>query len=316
LPINNVIDLTETVMWETKCREEDMEVLSNKLLSLQNNLSNLSHEKSVVQAKLTDLDQLVGQLLLTNESLVARLSNRHSAAAQPSSSNQNSMGRKPKYSQSNNFPNNSVHTLLTSASFRDKEEASNYSLHSGSLGSTQPPDHLQNMHRMYVDLAKNITGESRPSNGDQRTGTLMSRRGEKGNISSFASQQHETCEEGDRPEYEDHNLSHSRDFMTQEDGDALESFHDGYSSSFIRGGNSPNSGRGRDRDIPEMDLQGVISSLEEEFSTLNYQYRQVLSNITAKVPGSEIPQETELVHIIQKLHKKGEQLRTLKSPHK
>jgi hypothetical protein len=304
-------------MWETKCREEDMDVLSNKLLSLQNNLSNLNHEKSVVQAKLTDLDQLVGQLLLTNESLVSRLSNRHSAAAQPSSSNQNSMSRKSKYSQSNNFTNNSVHTLLTSASFRDKDETSNYSLHAGSLGSTQPTDHLQNMHRMYVDLAKNITGESGPTNGDQRMGTLMSRRGEKGNMSSFASQQHEpSYEENDRSEYEGHNLSQSRDFMTQENGDAFESFHDGYSSSFIRGGNSPDPGRGRDREIPEKDLQGVISSLEEEFSVLNYQYRQVLSNITAKVPGSEIPQETELVHIIQKLHKKGEQLRTLKSPHK
>lgn len=315
-------------MWETKCREEDMDVLSNKLLSLQNNLSNLSHEKSVVQAKLTDLDQLVGQLLLTNESLVARLSNRHSVAAQPSSSNQNSISRKSKYSQSNNFPNNSAHTLLSSASFRDKGDASNYSSHAGSLGSTQPPEHLQNMHRMYVDLAKNITGESGSdqlhsglSNSDQRMGTLMSRRGEKGNASSFASQYHgPEYEENDRSEYESHNLSQSRDFTAQDNGDAFESFHDGYSSSFIRGGNSPNTGRGRDRDrdIPEKekDLQGVISSLEEEFNVLNYQYRQVLSNITARVPGSEIPQETELVHIIQKLHKKGEQLRTLKSPHK
>lgn len=311
-------------MWETKCREEDMDVLSNKLLSLQNNLSNLSHEKSVVQAKLTDLDQLVGQLLRTNESLVARLSNRHSSTEQSSSSNQSSINRKSKYSQSSNFPNSSVHTLLTSASLRDKQETSNYSSHTGSLVSTQPPDRLQNMHRMYVDLAKNITGESSSNqvhNGlgssDQRMSTLMSRRGEMGTINSLASQQHEPeYEENDRSEYEGHNLSQSRDFMAQENVDACDSFHDGYSSSFIRGDNSPNMGRGRDRDIPDKDLQGVISSLEEEFSVLNYQYRKVLSNITARVPGSEIPQETELVQIIQKLHKKGEQLRTLKSPHK
>jgi len=61
------------------------------------------------------------------------------------------------------------------------------------------------------------------------------------------------------------------------------------------------------------DLKDVISSLEEEFDALNSQYRKLLSSSTI---DSETEQADELVNVIQKLHKKGEQLRSLKSPQK
>jgi hypothetical protein len=97
------------------------------------------------------------------------------------------------------------------------------------------------------------------------------------------------------------------------------------------------------------DIQGVISSLEEEFAVLNgqvrlhfgsltrtpsltasfsfslsysphpsgrraCQYRRLLASVQTQSPGVDASQAEELVAIIQKLHKKGEQLRALKMP--
>jgi hypothetical protein len=62
------------------------------------------------------------------------------------------------------------------------------------------------------------------------------------------------------------------------------------------------------------DLQGVIASLEDEFSILNEQYRHLLSSVQAQSPSAETLHAEELVSVIQRLHKKGEQLRALKSP--
>jgi hypothetical protein len=59
---------------------------------------------------------------------------------------------------------------------------------------------------------------------------------------------------------------------------------------------------------------GVIASLEDEFSVLNEQYRHLLLSVQVKSPSAETLHAEELVSVIQRLHKKGEQLRALKSP--
>ena len=78
------------------------------------------------------------------------------------------------------------------------------------------------------------------------------------------------------------------------------------------------------------DMQGVISALEEEFDQLNLEYRRLLSSVqnseSTAGNGTDLAampfpatsesiekQAGELVNVIQKLHRKGEQLRTLKS---
>ena len=75
-PFPLATELGQTILWETKRHEEDMDVLGNKLRALQGEVSTLSHEKAVVETKLLELDQLVGQLLSVNESLVTRLSGK------------------------------------------------------------------------------------------------------------------------------------------------------------------------------------------------------------------------------------------------
>jgi hypothetical protein len=74
------------------------------------------------------------------------------------------------------------------------------------------------------------------------------------------------------------------------------------------------------------DLQHIIQSLEEEFSALNHQYRSLLKTVSSPVgkPSAETvdasfdddEKEGQLVDVIQKLHRKSEMLRKLKSPTK
>ena len=71
-------ELGQTILWETKRHEEDMDVLGNKLRTLQSDLSNATQDKSIAETKLLELDQLVSQLLSVNESLVTRLSGKSS----------------------------------------------------------------------------------------------------------------------------------------------------------------------------------------------------------------------------------------------
>ena len=79
------------------------------------------------------------------------------------------------------------------------------------------------------------------------------------------------------------------------------------------------------------DMKNVIDSLEKEFDQLNMEYRKLLSNVQSGsesaagtsvglnreapvvTPESIQAQAEEIVNVIQKLHKKGEQIRTLKS---
>ena len=103
--------------------------------------------------------------------------------------------------------------------------------------------------------------------------------------------------------------------------DMDESFNGNYSSSFIGGGNTPYTAGDMRSSLPanspsQEGLQSVILSLEEEFLVLNDQYRSLLSSIKLQSPANEVQQEEELVNIIQRLHRKGEQLRNLKSPTK
>lgn len=69
------------------------------------------------------------------------------------------------------------------------------------------------------------------------------------------------------------------------------------------------------------DIHSVISSLEQEFESLNHQYKRLLNSNQYDDTGSvlnenESTRAEELINVIQKLHKKGEQLRSLKSPMK
>ena len=66
-------ELGETLTWEVKKHEGDMDKLNSRLATLQEELLGVVKEKSIHDTKMAELDQLVGQLLSINESLVGKL---------------------------------------------------------------------------------------------------------------------------------------------------------------------------------------------------------------------------------------------------
>ena len=326
------------MIWEIKRHEEDMDVLSAKLRFQQNDLSTLVHEKSVVETKLLELDQLVGQLLLVNESLVIRLSGKPI----PKTSSTNSTKKKK------NIPQQLPRAAYTStfSQIASNGVTANNNMIPGTLReeksslvtAAQDAEHLHQIHRMYVDLARNITEKHKGmSENDQfntngkesrsglestyEPGSLINQREKeisRQNLSGQApSKMNPSVSFHNNDNYNNVNKNDIDNNYNYGDGNMKEredkhnfddSFHGNYSASFIGGsGNTPNRPSG---------IQGVISSLEEEFITLNDQYRHLLSSIKTQPSSQEIEKEEELVAIIQKLHKKGEQLRSLKSPTK
>ena len=66
-------DLASTLAWETKRHDDEMETLTFRLNTLQQDLMTLMKEKSVHDNKMLEMDHLVGQLLNVNETLVSKL---------------------------------------------------------------------------------------------------------------------------------------------------------------------------------------------------------------------------------------------------
>ena len=67
------VDMAQSLVWENKRHEEAMEALQDRFSKAQEELSSYTKDKSSMEIKLAELDQLVSQLLVLNESLVSQL---------------------------------------------------------------------------------------------------------------------------------------------------------------------------------------------------------------------------------------------------
>lgn len=270
------------MVWETRRHEEEIQLLKNRIESLTSEASIASMQRVERESKLVELDHLIGQLLGVNETLVNQLSQRGISTPMTSRSDRSTKitGTKKKRSLSapklhtNPEPAPPAITKVT----KTKKSAGKES--KSPLQSQVASEGLHNMHEMYVNLAKQITGKDLASSGKKRI-TSMKQRTLKNKTNPISS--------SDERSYS----SSQRD-------------------SFTRNGSeipSPPS---------SSELKGVIQSLEEEFESLNRQYQLLLQPKMG--PTSDLGQEErsrQLVSVIQKLHKKGEQLRALKtSPQK
>ena len=276
----------QTILWETKRHEEDIDLLSSKLRALQDDLSTVIHEKSVLETKLIELDQLVGQLLSVNESLVVRLSGK---VLPKGPSPKGAMVRKKKVPPPSQRPSVPVQVPLR--------------LSASAQGALNDVKNLHGMHKMYVDLARSITDPS-PS-AMKKVRRASSGGGEIVGKQLRSSSTLMRSKKSQGPSYDDDSVNVRIPSVSFDRHDNNESVGDGhFNTSHSMAFESTSGG----------DLQGVIASLEEEFVQLNDQYRSLLSTVQMQPRSVESSQAEDLVAVIQKLHKKGEQLRALKSP--
>ena len=336
-------DLANTMVWETKRHDDEMISLTKKLKSLQDELNLALNEKQLSDSKQVELDQLVTQLLSVNEALVSQLSGK-STSSKPSSLPSSSLKSKKKPIKGLVPRVAGVTTVALEAArtvkYDDRRQSQLIPVRTDDL------EHLKNLHKMYANIASNVTNDkskkkkasddykqSKTKKPLTRLGKKKSELKSKGSSSSSSSSSVTTTKTNGIPSTTlNHKVriptpSASFDYLMQDDSDDNDDDDDDYEEEEIhnnhhnRPASAPASSHYSTRSTkptaPANDeLQEIISSLEDEFDSLNNQYRRLLSSVQTTSSDLESSQAEELVSVIQKLHKKGEILRSLKSPKK
>jgi hypothetical protein len=267
------------MIWETRRHEEEIGSLRLRLDSVTSEASHQSVLRVEKETKLVELDNLIGQLLAVNETLVDQLSGpsrgtRPAKKAISSAVSTDTTGvKKVKKKRSKSAVPRvaSVSTASSDAKTSAPASSTTTARRKTSTDGDNQADRLRGMHDMYVALARNITGHKKTTGGRSSVG---------GSVSSV----------GSRKETSMRARSRGRERERERGVDMGQAQAQG-------------------------DLSGVIASLEDEFSGLSLQYQQLLAGGGGRGRGEAgEDRNRELVSVIQRLHKKGEQLRALKSP--
>jgi hypothetical protein len=280
---------------ETKRHDEELHVLGQRTESLQIDLSNLCDDKSTTDNKLHELDQLVGQLLSVNEALVAQLSGK----------SLKSMVSKSKVikKRPSSAPKKSVvpkAATLSTVSFSESRASKFDTRRQNQMipVRTDEINQLQALHKMYKNKVSDITSEKKKKLIKKTNNTeLMVKNGGVKHTTRLGKKKNDLKNKSEETNYI-----------------KIPSPTFSFDSLLKSTENNSNEVEFKKSPIKDYDLQGVIASLENEFDTLNRQYRSLLSDVQCNSDNAS--EADELVDVIQKLHKKGEQLRNLKSPNK
>jgi chromosome segregation ATPase len=323
-------DLANTMVWETKRHEDEMNSLTKKLKSLQDELSLAVQEKQTSDSKQVELDQLVSQLLGVNEALVSQLSGKGSTNTRPTSAP--TLKPKKKKPVKGLVPRVAgVTTVALEAArtikYDDRRQSQLIPVRTDDL------EHLKNLHKMYANIAssmtdkkKKVTDDYKPTKAKKPMTRLGKKKSELKTKGSSSSSVTTSKTNGIPSTTLNHKVriptpSASFDYLMQDDSD--DNDDEDYEEESNRPVSAPvvsnhySTRSTKQSTAPANDeLQEIISSLEDEFDSLNSQYRRLLSSVQTTSSDMESSQAEELVSVIQKLHKKGEILRSLKSPKK
>lgn len=282
------------MIFETKRHEEELYTLGQRTESLQIDLANLCDDKAASDNKLHELDQLIGQLLSVNEALVAQLSGK---SLQSIVSKSKLIKKRPSSAPKKSVvPNVATHSTV---SFNESR-ASKYDTRRQNQMvpvRTDEIQQLQALHKMYKNKVSDLTGDKKKKIIKKATNNteLMVKTGGVKHTTRLGKKKNDLKNKSEETNYI------KIPTQTVSFDSLLKSTEN--NSPVIEFKKSP---------VKDYDLQGVIASLESEFDSLNRQYRLLLSDVQSN--SDRAPEADELVEVIQKLHKKGEQLRNLKSP--
>lgn len=302
------------MIWETKRHEDEIENLKRKLRGIEEEGSNVRSEKDRHDTKLKEMEKVVNQLLSVNDALVTQITGKTEsfkvkakkiskakalATAKPSKSPKSveivakkSSKQAPVKTSSKVIKYDAQKIIAHANATADK----------GSLAAAKI-DELRNLHKIYSKLTMGINDNINDNSGSEEDRPVPRKAAPK-NISidvKEASVKSQTKSSKPIvhhiPSAKPSSIQRKENFEYNERPTASLKYQSSIDASD--------------------DLKNVISSLEEEFNVLNKQYHRLLSTVNNDSSTSvETVQADELVNVIQKLHKKGEQLRHLKSPNK
>lgn len=165
--------MANTLIWETKHHEEEVTLLNHRVSSLQEELTKISHDKGALDGRIVELDQLVGQLLALNESLVAQLSGKPWRALTPSvpSTKKAKKVTSKKTSASSTASAPRVASLSTVSADISRSLAKKPATKHVDVNDI---DQLKSLHKAYAKMASSLTRSHSPSKSPSRAGRKAS----------------------------------------------------------------------------------------------------------------------------------------------
>jgi hypothetical protein len=335
------VEISERIAKESKGRENEISSLSVRIKALQKDLDRANDDRTLNQAKVKELDKLVTQLLSVNESLVEQLSGK---ILQPATSETNSRVKKVSPSpstsrlkkRSNSFVPR-VANITTAANEANKVKK--IPAKQPIIVKTGEIESLQKLHKMYCDLANSLLVKSSDSLSSQNHGRSK-QDSDLGNTSSSSKSRKSRTRTPTRISKKLNSSASnvSRPLMTSEQvfgvdlrdkpskpsltsipvGNRLMIDDSSSNDALNRSSNSilSSTSHAKQNQSLNQDMAKTITTLESEFDDLNRQYRAILGTVQSSDVADETERAEELINIIQKLHKKGEQLRAMRSPAK
>lgn len=310
------------MVWETKRHEDEVRNLKYKIDSLNSEMSIYSTQRIEKETKIIELDHLIGQILNVNETLVQQLSKNST------NSTITSKGLKQKSTISNNISiDNSkkkkkrsvsaprVADIGTVSSELKSNLSSNLNLEKEILKKTKERKDINNenginrlheMHNMYVTLAKSITGKDESQSKRNLNGIRRRSISEERDKGILKGKKKDTSMKQRLKRGKDNVVGIA---WSDKDDDISSKYSEGSIPIYNETNNFQNNKNSNNVNVGTLDLQRVIQSLEEEFEGLSEEYNRLLNGNG----NTGEDKSRELVSVIQRLHKKGEQLRTLKS---
>jgi hypothetical protein len=340
--------MAHTMAREARRHDEDVDLLNKQLSHLQTELAAACREKTEVDARLVELDELVAQLLALNEALVAKLSGKpmkkssllssHMLTDNVSSSISKSKTTTKKTTKKpvNGSAVPRAATTPTAASEAGKVQKYDLVKHLQSVHIDPADiDHLTMMHNMYRGLAKTIQGKSKtvkgktgsPSVGAGSGGkqqTRMSRKKQLQKSQPGADITARTLDDSDVAYDRSINMSSSFVPTSSQNGSSRKATSlSPARTRVVHTSSLNNSMNSKTGTLSRSGLQDVIGQLEDEFDALNGQYRKLIHDVSssdgasagydASLGSEPAVQSDELINVIQAMHRKEDQLRSLKS---
>lgn len=316
------LDLANSIMWENKRHETEVETLSNRIHSLQEDITKQSREKAKNDTKIFELDQLIAQLLAVNESLVAQLSGKPKSKKVPTKVDQK---KRTKASSSRKRSSSVPRVANVTTAACDAAKVSKYETRKPTHMITvrnEEVEQLKNLHSMYSNIAKSVLDNSSLSKRTSHSSSGYRHESPRVRTTRISSKKQSAPVSDNEmssilgSDLKDDSHVNIRYLSTPQESARS-------SSPFLRSSVSDIEGIAKLRSSSPLlqmkkekssDIQDVISSLEDEFDSLNSKYRRLMASVQSDTPSLESQKAEELINVIQSMHKKGEQLRALKSP--
>lgn len=294
-------DLLQKLSLESRKKEEEVDVVHQRLKLIQDELTRVTADRASHESRLVELDNLVSQLLSTNEVLVSQLTG----------------GKVSKKQKSVTVPRSILAQTASTKAKAAKKSNTGKKLDFTStkhFGGQSTVRHLQELHNIYVNMSKALSDKVINPQVERAERVTIKKRSKRSKSKQKNSKaKTKALSELSRfvPKFD--NLKASGTTRTLEIPGVfahLDRFTDSDDGQ-VHFSTSPH------RTSKKENLHAAISSLEAEFNCLNEQYKSLISSTQSNKSfdeGSVGVDTDELVSVIKKMHSKDDELNVLKSP--